>query len=261
MDAAGKADGDAGALVDLSTLSAEADDRRLLGSVRGLVRYTRGAVLLAREALPTLARSKVDAALLAHLEALSRTLRQAQVAWLQVARGAAASALQREEAERAHLDLRSALSTFAAHDAETWQQLVDIGQAESLDDLVEDLDRLIALAQKHRADLEGTDVDAARVAAMQATRDAFAALLEKDGVAVGAADDARPAGPAARPQSGVSRAVGADGPARGADAARVSARGGAARAAGGAAVAAPRPRRAGGGGGGGEGEDGAPATA
>lgn len=193
MDAAGKAVGDAGALVDLSTLSAEADDRRLLGSVRGLVRYTRGAVLLAREALPTLARSKVDAALLAHLEALSRTLRQAQVAWLQVARGAAASALQREEAERAHLDLRSALSTFAAHDAETRQQLVDIGQAESLDDLVEDLDRLIALAQKHRADLEGTDVDAARVAAMQATRDAFAALLEKDGVAVG-----RPMTPAQR---------------------------------------------------------------
>lgn len=185
MDGSNKPDVGAGGFVDVSTLPSEFDDQRLPGRVTDLVRHTRAAVLLAREQLEGLGRSKVDAALLGELEALSRTLRREQTHWLAVARGAAAASLLREEAAMGHADLRSALSTFAAADADTQRQLVDIGQAESLDDLLEDLDRLIPLAHKHRAALEGTDVDADRVAAIVAARDAFAAALEKEGVAVG----------------------------------------------------------------------------
>lgn len=185
MGDAGKPDGVAGGFVDLSTLPSELDDRRLPGRVQGLLRHSRGAVLLARAELGMLARSKVDAPLLDRVEALSRTLRREQAAWLGVARGPAALALRFEEAELGHADLRSGLRTFAGHDAETQRQLVEIGQADSYDDLIEDLDRLLALGDKHHADLEGTNVDADRRAEIRASRDNLASALEQEGVQVG----------------------------------------------------------------------------
>jgi len=185
MDDAGKPDVVGGGFVDLNTLPSEFDDRRLPGRVQGLVRHTRGAVLLARSELGNLARAKIDAPLLDRVEALSRTLRREQAAWLGVARGPAALALRYEEAEIGHADLRSGLRTFAGHDVETQRQLVEIGQAESYDDTLEDLDRLLALGDKHSVDLEGTDVDADRRAEIKASRDNLASSMEQEGTAVG----------------------------------------------------------------------------
>lgn len=124
-----------------------------------------GGVERVRVDLAALALSKVVAADADALDAYADALDAAQSSWLVThdTRVHKAVAGVRDPLRKGRDHLFAALRTYAEDDA-TQAKLDEIGGVDNDDDLVNDATRLLALARKHRADLDGTDMTDERVA-------------------------------------------------------------------------------------------------
>jgi hypothetical protein len=135
-----------------------------------------------------LARAKVTPVDANRLDLLADALDTAQEAWLILKdqRDPGGLADTRDPLREGRDQLFAALRTFARRNPDTQAALDRIAGVEGDDDLVSDATRLLALARKHHADLDGTDVTADRLAQIRAALTAFSA----------ARGGARPAAPA-----------------------------------------------------------------
>lgn len=130
-----------------------------------------------RTLIAPLARAKVSLDHATQLDALAQTLGEAesawQTAWMKGAPGAVAKS--RRALLTGRTDLAEALRVFADHDESTQSALDAIAGVEDDDDLASDVARLIPLAQKHAADLDGTEITPAHVDGVASSLKAFGA--------------------------------------------------------------------------------------
>ena len=176
-------------IVDVAALDASRDDLPVdvaPGVLAAHAEVLAATVLAKRRALE---RAKVTVADAARLQALAAALRKRETAWrnLWKASGTGALAAARDPARAGRDQLFSALRVFANGNAATQAALDDIAGVENDTDLLEDLDRLLALAGAHRDDLAGTDTDEAFVASAAKAREAFRKARQEVRVATGAA--------------------------------------------------------------------------
>lgn len=155
------------------TLAKHAED--LAGNVRPL--------------LEPLAKAKVSAADGERLDTLAALLRVTETAWQtarkEVATGTVAKC--RGPLLAGRNDLFGGIDAFVDDDAAA-DELADIGSVDDDDDLESDTSRLIALARKHAADLEGTEITPEKVNGTEAALDAFR-RARKGAVRVDVVDD------------------------------------------------------------------------
>lgn len=130
-----------------------------------------------RTLLAPLSRAKVSLEHAAQLDALAQALADAESAWQTAwAKGApGAVAKSRRALLTGRTDLAEALRVFADHDESTQSALDAIAGVEDDDDLAADVARLIPLAQKHAADLDGTEISPAHVDGVASALKAFGA--------------------------------------------------------------------------------------
>ena len=113
-----------------------------------------------------LKRAKVTAFDADRLELLAETLSAAEESWLALKdqRDPGGIADTRGPLREGRDQVFAALRTFARRNPDTQAALDRIGDVQGDDDLVGDAVRVLALAKKHRADLDGTDVTDERLA-------------------------------------------------------------------------------------------------
>lgn len=128
------------------------------------------------------------------LELFAETLSAAEESWLALKdqRDPGVVADTRDPLRDGRDQVFAALRTFARRNPDTQAALDRIGDVQGDDDLVNDAVRLLALAKKHRVDLDGTDVTEERLADIRRSLIRFTAA--RAGERASHAPDAEPAG-------------------------------------------------------------------
>ena len=153
------------------------EDKKPDAPVEAVITHARNLSQQVRIDAMELARAKVMPADAVQIDFLRDALDGAQRSWTTTrdARATGALAAARTPLRAGRDQLYQALRTFVEEGHATHKTLDDIGDVQGDDDLVEDTTRLLALAKKHRRDLEGTDVTTARVDEVRAALEAFKA--------------------------------------------------------------------------------------
>lgn len=167
------------------------DDKKPDAPATAVVTHARNLARQVRVDLDALTRAKVTAADADQSYTLAAALDAAQDAWLttQDARNLGSVAAARGPLREGRDQLFAALRTFADANPATQATLDAIGGVDSDDDLTDDTTRLLALAKKHRKELDGTDVTPDRLSEVRAALDHFAAT--RGGARSGAATTAQ----------------------------------------------------------------------
>jgi len=165
----------AASVIDVEALDRARDDEALDGQPTALADHAEALADTVDEKRRKLAKAKVTPDDAARLRALAAVLRKRETAWLNQwkSSGNGAVAAARGPARAGRDQIFSALRVFANGARATQAALDDIAGVENDSDLLEDLDRLLALAKAHRDDLAGTDTDEDFVAATEAATATF----------------------------------------------------------------------------------------
>jgi hypothetical protein len=142
-----------------------------------VVTHARALANQVRTDATELARAKVSPADADRLATLADALDTAQTAWTTAkdAQGQGAVAKRRAPLRAGRDHLFEALRTFADTSETTQRALDDIAGVEGDDDLATDTSRLLILADKHRRDLDGTDMTPGFLAELRQKLAAFQA--------------------------------------------------------------------------------------
>lgn len=151
------------------------DERKPDAPVSTATTHARNLAKQVRADAIQLALALVTTADATRLEALASDADAAQEAWRNAkdATGEGAVATARTPLREGRDQIYAALRTFADENEKTQSTLDDIGDVTSDDDLVDDTTRLLSLVNKHRKDLDGTDVTTARVAEVRKALEDF----------------------------------------------------------------------------------------
>lgn len=160
--------------IDPSTLDARHDGRAPDASVTTLVTHAEALAESVRSLKAPLAKAKVSLGDADRLDALAALLREREESW-QAARKASHPgnvAAARTTLTAGRTDLFGALDAFVDGD-EVAEELAAVGGVDDDDDLDDDAARLIKLARRHAAALEGTEITPAKVDEVEAALRAF----------------------------------------------------------------------------------------
>jgi hypothetical protein len=142
------------------------DERRPDAPATRVVTHARQLARQVRADAGELKHAKVTAFDADRLDLFADTLSAAEEAWLALKdqRDPGGVADTRGPLREGRDQVFAALRTFARRNPDTQAALDRIGDVQGDDDLVSDAVRLLALAKKHRVDLDGTDVTEERLA-------------------------------------------------------------------------------------------------
>jgi len=154
-----------------------------------------------------LRRAKVTLVDADRLELFADTLSAAEESWLALKdqRDPGGAAATRDPLREGRDQVFAALRTFARRNPDTQAALDRIGDVQGDDDLMNDAVRLLALAKKHRADLDGTDVTEERLAEVRRSLIRFTAVRAGERASESASDEGSPAPATAQAEDQSSR--------------------------------------------------------